>query len=323
MKQHFLAGFIKAAVAAGVPEEQIPELVEAQGLDQEAPMQQGGGEDMSPEELEQLIEQLSPEEVEQLVAQLEGPAAEPQLHELAEAIEGQVGANPQVAEALAPQEGAPQEVLDKQSAIKFIKSASYVEGFLEQAISRGADLKTAVDLYDQAFSSTFNQLKISELKGDQHKLDVDKDGKIEGEDLKKLRATEDKTEDKVEEKTAAYYEGVLEQARSLGFTDDEALDIVKSAANSAQRRKARRAAARAQGASAQGASAQSTPSAAAPQLEPIPGYSSKGVSKGIHRGPLASATRFIRRNPIATTLGAAGLGAAGAGLAASGKKKEE
>jgi hypothetical protein len=281
MKQHFLSGFIKAAAAAGVPEEQISELTAAHGLDQEAPTQDGDG--MNPEELEQLIEQLSPEEVEQLVAQLEGPGAEPQLHELAEAIEGQVGANPQVAEALAPQEGASQEVLDKQSAIKFIKSASYVEGFLEQAVSRGADLKTAVDLYDQAFSNTFNQLKVSELKGDQRKLDVDKDGKIEGEDLKKLRGADTKTEDKIEEKTAAYYEGVLEQARALGFTDSEALQIVKNAGSK-------------------------------DMFEKI-----TGMGKSV----AAKSRKFIKNNPLSSATAAAGLGAAGVGLAVSGKKKEE
>lgn len=43
------------------------------------------------------------------------------------------------------------------------------------------------------FNKQFNtQVELEEaLKGDQHKLDVDKDGKIEGSDLKKLRSKKD------------------------------------------------------------------------------------------------------------------------------------
>jgi len=116
-----------------------------------------------------------------------------------------------------------------------------------------------VELYDSAFTTTFNQLKQSELIGGQKKLDVNHNGKIDSEDLKKLRehkaspAGENKHRDseekkaekececggtcdeckakkeKQEEKTAAYYEGVLERAREYGLSDAEALQVVKEA----------------------------------------------------------------------------------------------
>ena len=55
---------------------------------------------------------------------------------------------------------------------------AYIKGFFKQAAAYGLSESEAVGLY---------QKYGSELKGDQHKLDVDKDGKIEAEDLKKLR----------------------------------------------------------------------------------------------------------------------------------------
>jgi Ca2+-binding EF-hand superfamily protein len=231
----------------------------------EAPMGEEGGE----EELNQLLAQLSPEEIEQLAqelaAEMGGESAGSneleQVPELAAAIEQQLGQNPEVAEATAPSPEMTEEVMAKQSAINFIKSAEYVEGFLEQAIGRGMNLKQAVELYDSAFSTTFNQLKTSELKGNQHKLDVDGDGKIEADDLKKLRAGKAEVKEaelkgdqhkldvdgdgkieaddlkklragkknEVDEKTAAYYEGVLERCREYGMTDVQALELVKNA----------------------------------------------------------------------------------------------
>jgi hypothetical protein len=43
-------------------------------------------------------------------------------------------------------------------------------------------------------SEAYKKMKAEELKGKQHKLDVDKDGKIEGEDLAKLRAKKEEVE---------------------------------------------------------------------------------------------------------------------------------
>ena len=301
MKQHFLSGFVKAAAAAGIPEDQIAALAQSQGLEDSAAPAAENAEPTA-EELEQLIDQLSPEEVEELLQHLEGEQQNPQLPELAQAIEAHVGANPQVAEMLEPREGAGEDILAKQSAVKFIKSAAYVEGFLEQALNRGIALKVAVDLYDDAFSRTFNHLKVSELEGDQKKLDVDNDGKIEGEDLKKLR--EDKKDEadtkEIEDKTAAYYEGMLEQARSLGFSDGQALEIVKAAASRVK------------------------PGVAKPKATsrgPKVVEESSSWSKGLENAN-AGLERFIKRNPKSTVAGGIGLGAAGASLAANKEEKK-
>lgn len=259
MNDNFIAGFVKAAKAVGMSDKEIENLLkqgneqmpippEAAGEAQEMPLPEGampadpaalaeGGDQEA--ELDALISQLSPEEIEQLIAELtaqeqgggEGMEEEAQqVPELAAAIEQQLGNNPEVAEATAPTPELSEEALAKQSAINFIKSAEYVEGFLEQALSRGIGLKEAVDLYDTAFTTTFNQLKVADLKGDQHKLDVDADGKIEGEDLKKLRSNkEEKATEEPDEKTAAYYEGVIERCREYGMTDSQALEFVKAA----------------------------------------------------------------------------------------------
>lgn len=118
-------------------------------------------------------------------------------------------------------------------------------------MGRGLGLKQAVELYDTAFTTTFNQLKQSELIGGQKKLDVNHNGKIDADDLKKIRedkapVAEEKKAEKEEcdcggtcaackakaekeEKTAAYYEGIVERAREYGLTDAQTLEIVKEA----------------------------------------------------------------------------------------------
>ena len=53
---------------------------------------------------------------------------------------------------------------------------AFINGFVKRAAQYGYN-----------YFEAMNILKAAELKGDQHKLDVDKDGKIEGSDLKKLR----------------------------------------------------------------------------------------------------------------------------------------
>jgi DNA-binding transcriptional regulator YhcF (GntR family) len=259
MNEHFITGFVKAAQAVGMTDEQItnllkqandptmgaaPEMEAAPEMGEQPEMQappEMGAEQPSPEggeqELESLLSQMSPEEIEQLATELasemQGQPAEEdeatQIPELAAAIEQHLGQHPDVAEATAPAPDMPEEVMAKQSAINFIKSAEYVEGFLEQAVGRGMNLKQAVELYDTAFSTTLNQLKTSELKGDQHKLDTDNDGKIEAEDLKKLREGKKETSEEMDEKTAAYYEGVIERCREYGMTDAQAIEFVKAA----------------------------------------------------------------------------------------------
>ena len=256
MNEHFLTGFVKAAQAAGIPDEQIASMLQQQGGEapegvdpsaQGAPVEGAPAEEAAlgghEEEIEHLLSQLSPEELEQLVNEVtqmqqgqgnglegavHGEEAE-QIPGVAAGIEQQLSQHPEVAEQTAPQPNPDEAMLAKQSAINFIKSANYVEGFLEQALGRGLGLKQAVELYDSAFTTTFNQLKQSELKGGQKKLDVDGDGKIEGSDLALLREGKKKSEDSVDEKTAAYYEGVLERAREYGMSDAEAIQVVKEA----------------------------------------------------------------------------------------------
>lgn len=60
---------------------------------------------------------------------------------------------------------------------------AFINGFVKRAAQYGVNEYQAIEL-----------LKSSEaLKGDQHKLDEDHDGKIEAEDLKKLREGKKKT----------------------------------------------------------------------------------------------------------------------------------
>jgi hypothetical protein len=54
---------------------------------------------------------------------------------------------------------------------------SYIYGFVKRAMQYGFNEQEALNIFKNA----------AELKGDQHKLDVDKDGKIEASDLRKLR----------------------------------------------------------------------------------------------------------------------------------------
>ena len=59
---------------------------------------------------------------------------------------------------------------------------AFILGFVKRAAQYGVDQYTALNLLKQS----------GELKGDQYKLDVDHDGKIEAEDLRKLRARKKK-----------------------------------------------------------------------------------------------------------------------------------
>ena len=60
---------------------------------------------------------------------------------------------------------------------------AYINGFVKRAAQYGYN-----------YIEAMNILKAAELKGDQHKLDVDKDGKIEADDLKKLRQRKEAAE---------------------------------------------------------------------------------------------------------------------------------
>jgi hypothetical protein len=240
--------FIRAKLAAAKPpqaEEAVHESAESpmEEIQEHSPAGYEAGEQegepvigqIGDEEggIEQLLAKLSPEELEQLAAHLSADMKDPQASEggedvasLAHAIQGHLAENPEAAVETAD----PQKI----AALNFVKSAAYIEGFLNQAIETGVTVKQAVDLYDKALTTTIENLKEAELSGGQHKLDVDNDGKIESADLKKLRTGKKTKSEKTEEhsvdaKTAAYYEGVIERAREYGIPDVTTLNIVKAA----------------------------------------------------------------------------------------------
>jgi hypothetical protein len=72
-----------------------------------------------------------------------------------------------------------------------------------------------------AVSETYKKMKAEELKGNQHKLDVDKDGKIEGEDLAKLRAQKEK------ENSMKYGKDVKESAENVEEGWDDMVKYAK------------------------------------------------------------------------------------------------
>jgi DNA-binding transcriptional regulator YhcF (GntR family) len=185
------------------------------------PDMSGGDHDA---QLEHLLSQLSPEELEQLATELSADMQHPDqpqggedVASLAHAIQGHLSQNPEA--------DVPEASPEKMAALNFVKSAAYIEGFIEQALDRGASVKQAVDMYDDALTKTIQTFKAAALTGNQTKLDINHNGKIDAEDLKKLRAGKSKED----VKTAAYYEGVIERAREYGFSDNEAVQIVKSA----------------------------------------------------------------------------------------------
>lgn len=187
--------------------EHMPGQYEEGGESPEAHAGEGG------EDVDHLLSQLSPEELEHLATMLAGDMQhsggmeggmeggeheDTDTHALAQAIQSHLAENPE-----ANPEGASPE---KMAALAFVKSAAYIEGFLEQAIGRGASVKVAVDIYDSALSRSIQSLGVEKTAA------------------KKIEMPQEPSE-----KTAAYYEGVLERAREYGFSDQEALRLVKSA----------------------------------------------------------------------------------------------
>ena len=176
------------------------------------------------DEIDQLLAQLSPEELEQLATELaadmqqqQGGGEVPQdgqIGQLAQSIEGHLGQNPEAelpTEGVDPNDAAAVEQLGaKQAALAFVKTAEYIEGFIEQAVGRGYNVKQAVDMYDSALGTT-----IANLSNPAVVLPVNE---------KRASAPQE-----IDVKTAAYYEGVIERAREYGLSDHEAIQFVKSA----------------------------------------------------------------------------------------------
>jgi len=139
------------------------ESPEAEMLEHAPGGYEAGGEE-HPEhgdaEAEHMLSQLSPEELEHLAAQLHGDHAgaaehpeQPEGHDtagIAQALEQHLAQTPE-----ASPEGVPAE---KMAALDFVKSASYIEGFLDHALAAGANVKEAVDMYDQVLTGTIEDL---------------------------------------------------------------------------------------------------------------------------------------------------------------------
>jgi hypothetical protein len=209
--------------AAESPEKEMAEEQATTGMPENEMTGEHGG-DM---DIEHLLSQLHPEQLEQLANSLSADIQDPQatqggdeIAQLAHEIQAHLSQNPEASVDLPDHEQA--------AALDSIKSAAYIEGFIKQAVAHGTGIEQAVTMYDNILSSTIGQLKQAELKGKQHKLDVDGDGKIEASDLKKLREGK-KISKKEETKVAAYYEGIIERAREYGIHDSDTVYIVKAA----------------------------------------------------------------------------------------------
>lgn len=73
---------------------------------------------------------------------------------------------------------------------------SELDGYKYAELNLEQHAKVASDLGNSLLATVANMSKEAELKGDQHKLDADNDGKIEGSDLAALRNGEDAKDDK-------------------------------------------------------------------------------------------------------------------------------
>jgi hypothetical protein len=107
--------------------------------------------------LEDLLNNLSPEELESLASQiaqeLQGSSQgqDPAITELAQQIEQHLNTLPETST-----EGLQAE---KAAALNFIKSAAYIEGFINEASGRGLNVSDAVDLYDHSLSQVLDDIR--------------------------------------------------------------------------------------------------------------------------------------------------------------------
>jgi hypothetical protein len=231
------AAYLNAKRAEQLPQDAMPphetqETPEAEALEHAPGGEEAHGEGGPHDEatIDHLLSQLSPEELEELASALAEDMQSPQAPQaggeqqdvagLAQAIQSHLASNPEAS--------APGVSPEKQAALSFVKSASYIEGFINQAIDRGVSIKQAVDMYDVALLNTLNSIKTAELKGNQSKLDVNNNGKIDADDLAKLRGGKKKDSTSDDVKTAAYFEGMIERAREYGIGDMDTLELVKS-----------------------------------------------------------------------------------------------
>jgi hypothetical protein len=201
------------------PEPELSEHPEVEGLpegleDTDLPSEEAH-EDAA---VEQMLSQLSPEQIDQLASQLSEDIQHPEQREdddtaeLAQAIQEHLADNPEAA--------VPEASSEKMAALNLMKSAEYIEGFLNQATSSGVSIKEAVDTYDYTLVNFLNEIKTAATK-EKHELEESSE--------EEKSEHEDKEEELDELKKAAYFQGIVERAREYGFTDFETLGFVKQA----------------------------------------------------------------------------------------------
>ena len=160
-------------------------------------------------EVEHLLSQLTPEQLDHLAAQLSEDIQHPDQHEgedtaaLAQAIQEHLAQNP---EASLP-EAAP----EKAASLNLIKSAEYIEGFLNEAVYHGATIKEAVDLYDSSLVDALSFVKTSEDK--------------KKENFESLLANPEAI------KEASFLEGFASEASNLRLSLDDTVALYKSSSS--------------------------------------------------------------------------------------------
>jgi hypothetical protein len=97
-----------------------------------------------------------------------------------------------------------QSSLNEHKGLKMIKSASYIEGFLKSALASGRfDIPGAINFYGDALNNTVEQIKYAQ----------------DLEEISKSSAISDKT--------AAYCQGIVEEAGRRGLTFDQTVTLLK------------------------------------------------------------------------------------------------
>jgi hypothetical protein len=265
--QSFIANYLSKQAEEG-PAHEAGETPSAEMLEHAMGV---GGEEMphgdgpGGVDVEQLLSQLSPEELQALIAELSqgAGAGGEDVAGLSQGIEAQLAQNP---EAQVP--GAPPE---KMAALDLVKSAHYIEGFIKQAMDYGLNVHQAVGMYDNAITSTVDALKKEAAGKSNLSIGVQKARIAAKKGLRKVTKSDTyknlrnsaastaaglqenfhenkgayglagtaaglgagylagKSSD--EEKKAAYFEGVFKQAMTYGFSEDEAFEVAKEAAD--------------------------------------------------------------------------------------------
>ena len=208
-----------------IPEEEPQETAQHEQIESLGTEQNEQQEDsLDDASVEQMLSQMSPEQLDHLAEQLSAEIQHPEQHEgedtaaLAQAIQEHLNQTPAA--------DAPEATPEKLAGLRQIKSAEYIEGFLNEALAAGISIKQAVDIYDNVL---VDAVKLAKDK------DHEKEESKKEEKLEHLLGEEKKEE--VEK--AAYFQGLVERSREYGFSDNETLLIAKQAGLTGLLRKAK------------------------------------------------------------------------------------